>query len=94
MPQISVSKHSQVGDDTVFRVEVKERDAKTEHLVEVNHDYYNFLAEGKMTMEELLQKSFDFLLEREPKESILRKFNLMQISNYFPEYEESIKNYL
>jgi hypothetical protein len=94
MPQISVSKHSQDGDDIIFRVEVKEGDAKTEHLVEVTHDYYNFLAEGKITMEELVQKSFDFLLEREPKESILRKFNIKMISHYFPEYEKSIKNYL
>jgi hypothetical protein len=94
MPQISVSKHSQVGDDIVFRVEVKERDVKTEHLVEVSHDYYIFLAGGKITMEELVQKSIDFLLEREPKESILSKFNLKKISYYFPEYEESIKNYL
>lgn len=93
MLQISVSKHSDVGDAIVFRVEVKEEGAKTEHLVEVTHDYYNFLAEGKITMEELVQKSFDFLLEREPKESILRKFNLKKISYYFPEYEKSIKNY-
>jgi hypothetical protein len=94
MPQISVSKHSQVGDDTVLRVEVKERDVKTEHLVEVSHDYYIFLAGGKITIEELVQKSINFLLEREPKESILSKFNLKKISYYFPEYEESIKNYL
>ena len=94
MPHISVSKHSQVGDDIVFRVEVEERGVKTEHLVEVSHDYYIFLAEGKITREELVQKSFDFLLEREPKESILGKFNLRKIFHYFPEYEESIKNYL
>jgi hypothetical protein len=94
MPRISISKHSQVGDDVVFRVEVRERDAKTEHLVEVSHDYYIFLAKGKITIEELVQRSFGFLLEREPKESILSKFNLKKISYYFPEYEESIKNYL
>jgi hypothetical protein len=93
MFQISVSKHSQVGDGVVFRVEVKEGVVKTEHMVEVTEDYYNFLAEGKVTMEQLVQKSFDFLLEREPKESILRKFNLKKISYYFPDYEKSIKNY-
>ena len=93
MPQISVTKHSQVGEGIVFRVEVKEMNTKTEHLVELTHDYYNFLAEGKVTMEELIKKSFDFLLEREPKESILRKFNLKKISDYFPEYEKSIENY-
>jgi hypothetical protein len=93
MPQISVTKHSQVGDDIVFRVEVKEEDTRTEHLVEVSHDYYKFLAEGKITIEVLVEKSFNFLLEREPKESILRKFNLKKISHYFPEYERNIRNY-
>ncbi|MGB7293896.1 MAG: hypothetical protein WBD99_17140 [Thermodesulfobacteriota bacterium] len=93
MRQISVTEHSRVGDDIVFRVEVKEGDSKSEHLVEVTHDYYNFLTERKIAMEELVQKSFDFLLEREPKESILRKFNLKKISYYFPEYEKRIKNY-
>lgn len=93
MLQVNVSKHSEVGGGIVFSVEVKEGGARTEHLVEVTHDYYNFLTEGKIMMEELVQKSFDFLLEREPKESILRKFNLKKISYYFPEYEKSIKNY-
>ena len=31
-----------------------------------------------------------FLLEREPKESILSRFDLPIISRYFPEYEEEI----
>jgi hypothetical protein len=38
------------------------------------------------TPEELLEASFAFLLEREPKEAILRKFELPVIERYFPEY--------
>jgi hypothetical protein len=37
-----------------------------------------------------VRKSFLFLLEREPKESILRSFDLTVISRYFPEYEREI----
>ncbi len=47
-------------------------------------------AHGQLTPEELVRKSFEFLLEREPKESILREFNLNVISKYFPEYEKEI----
>jgi len=43
--------------------------------------------------EELIRKSFEFLLEREPKESIFSKFNLQIINNYFPEYEKRIKEF-
>lgn len=31
-----------------------------------------------------------FLLEQEPKESILRSFDLSQISTYFPEFDRKI----
>jgi hypothetical protein len=36
--------------------------------------------------EELLEASFVFLLEREPKEAILNRFELPVIERYFPEY--------
>ena len=38
------------------------------------------------TPEELIEASFAFLLEREPKEAILRRFELPVIENYFPDY--------
>jgi len=34
----------------------------------------------------LVEASFRFLLEREPKESILRQFKLSDIERYFPEF--------
>jgi hypothetical protein len=42
------------------------------------------------TPEELLQASFAFLLERESKESILRRFELPAIERYFPDYPTRI----
>jgi hypothetical protein len=38
----------------------------------------------------LVDRSFRFLLEREPNTSILRTFDLMVIGRYFPEYERTI----
>jgi hypothetical protein len=38
----------------------------------------------------LVRASFDFLLEREPNESILPAFDLSAIGRYFPEYEKEI----
>ena len=38
------------------------------------------------TPEELLDASFRFLLEREPKEAILGRFELPMIERYFPDY--------
>ena len=39
----------------------------------------------------LVRRSFEFLLAREPKESILRSFGLSVIGRYFPEYEREIR---
>ena len=39
---------------------------------------------------DLVRRSFAFLLEREPKESILRSFDLPVIGRYFPDYERTI----
>ncbi len=39
----------------------------------------------------LIEKSFEFLLEREPKESILNEFDIIVIVKYFPEYPDKIK---
>lgn len=40
---------------------------------------------------DLVRRSFEFLLAREPKESILRSFGLSVIARYFPEYEWEIR---
>ncbi|MFI5259664.1 MAG: hypothetical protein ACHQ01_08665 [Candidatus Limnocylindrales bacterium] len=39
----------------------------------------------------LVRRSFEFLLAREPKESILRTFGLAVIGRYYPEYEAEIR---
>lgn len=79
--------------DQEFLVAIVEKDTRTEHEVTLDEEYYQILTDGEMTREELIKRSFEFLLEREPKESILSKFNLKIIKNYFAEYEEKIKNF-
>ena len=40
---------------------------------------------------EIIKQSFIFLLERESNTSILRKFDIEVIANYFPEYKKLFK---
>ena len=77
--------------DQEFVVTIKEKGSKTEHIVTLDDEYYQNLIDGEISGEELIKRSFEFLLEREPKESILSIFNLKIIRNYFPEYEKKIK---
>ncbi len=57
--------------DQEFVVNIKEKGTSTEHLVTLDEEYYKILTDGEMTREELIKRSFEFLLEREPKESML-----------------------
>ena len=47
-------------------------------------------APGSAEPTELVCRSFEFLLAREPKESILRSFGLSTIVRYFPEFAREI----
>ena len=76
-------------------VEITESDgsgSKTSHQVSMGKDYYMDITErGRIIPEEFIEKSFEFLLEKEPKDSILRQFDIIQINDYFPEYEKEIR---
>ncbi len=80
-------------NDKEFLVTIEEKGSRSEHEVILDDEYYQNLTYGEISKEELIKRSFEFLLERESKESILSKFNLRVIKNYFPEYEEKIKNF-
>ncbi len=81
-------------ENSKFRVRVSEPRSETTHDVTVSPNSYMKLTAGKVDPEELVRRSFEFLLEREPKESILTRFDLSLISRYFPEYEREIKRRL
>ena len=81
-------------DASHFRVRVIEGESESTHHVTLDPRDHAKLAVAAVQPEELIRKSFEFLLEREPKESILGRFDLSVISRYFPEYEREIKKRL
>lgn len=60
------------------------------HRVRVSRAELARLAPGAADPEDLVRASFGFLLEREPKESILGAFDLSVIGRYFAGYEREI----
>jgi hypothetical protein len=62
----------------------------TQHSVTLTPQYWQKLTGGRIPAETLVEKSFEFLLERESNTSILRSFDLPVIQQYFPEYEGTI----
>jgi len=80
-------------DDRSFEVTVAGRTTTT-HRVTVDPAYHERLTGGHISAEELVEKSFEFLLKRESNTSILRTFELPVIGRYFPEYETTIRKIL
>jgi hypothetical protein len=77
-----------------FQVRVIEGKTQTSHRVSLKQADYDRIASGKIEPAELVRRSFEFLLENEPKESILARFDLTVISRYFPQFEREIKTRL
>ena len=73
--------------DGAFHVTV---DGTSQHTVRVPDDYVERLGLADVDRSILVRTSFEFLLEREPKESIMRSFDLPVIERYFPEYPDEI----
>lgn len=63
----------------------------TRHSVSVPRDDLQRLAPGHYDPERLVAASFAFLLAREPREAILRRFELPLIERYFPGYEAAMR---
>ena len=74
------------GDGYRCRVEVADGTSTTRHLVRVSPSDLERWGRGR-SVDQLVKDSFDFLLKREPKESILGEFDLSVIKRYFPEYD-------
>jgi len=74
-----------------FIVELIEVEDISKFTVQLDDDYYIDLTNRQIPPEELVRKAFIFLLRRESKHTILKSFNLRDITKYFPDFEEMIK---
>ncbi len=82
------------GDPLGFEVVVREGKGETRHQVTVARETCERLTGGKHKPERLIEAAFFFLLDREPKESILGRFDVTIIARYFPEFERELPKYL
>lgn len=89
---VTVDMH-QKGDDWVCDVTVEHGGQRSNHTVRVAAgDLARWGRDDTAAaVEELVSRSFRFLLEREPSSAILTRFELSVIPRYFPEYDEQFK---
>jgi hypothetical protein len=78
-------------DGWLCAVDVRGDDGATHHVVTASRAELARFAPGATEPAALVEASFDFLLAREPKESILRRFALSDIERYFPDFRAVIR---
>jgi len=94
MPAVQITVRCQSSaDPTTFEVSVREAASETRHHVTISQRDHERLANGR-TADQVVEAAFRFLLDREPKESILSRFDIMVIARYFPEFERELPRYL
>lgn len=79
------------GGGWLAHVTVADRGSTRHYEVRVSSAELARFAPGTSEPSDLVRRSFEFLLVREPKESILPAFDLSVIGRYYPEYERTIR---
>ena len=81
-------------DPFEFEVMVQDQQGESRHTVRLSRATYEQLTASKYAPETCVEASFRFLLDREPKDSILGTFDVAVISQYFSDFERALPNYL
>lgn len=85
MAEIDVRPTGEDDDAFTFEVVVNEAGSSSRHVVSLQRSDATGLTDGS-ARKDLLRRCFEFLLEREPKESILAQFDVRDIGRYFPDF--------
>ena len=85
---ISIEKRN----DDVFEVTVADS-VTTSHTVTVTDQSLTDLTDNNVTKTQLLEFSFNFLLDREPNTYILSSFDINVISRYFSDYRDEVRRW-
>ncbi len=81
-------------DPPEFDVTVSESGTETRHRVTLSASDSRRLTGAACSLDQCVAAAFRFLLEREPKEAILRRFDITVIARYFPEFEAQLPRYV
>ena len=82
------------GDPLSFEVTVTGNGSKTHHDVTMARADCDRLCGGLVNAEHCIEAIFRFLLDKEPKEAILARFDVGVVARYFPEFEAELPAYL
>jgi hypothetical protein len=90
--KIIVKRRETLMDQWIFDVSIDDGYSGSEYEVTMQKTYFELLTKKRVAPEVLIEQSFRFLIAHEPKESILRDFDISEIEEYFPDFRETISH--
>jgi hypothetical protein len=79
--------------DEEYQVILRDAADVSTHTVRLSdHDRGHY--GGAASAERVVEASFRFLLEREPRDQILERFEIATIARYFPDYKDYVRRAL
>ena len=91
-PSISVTPHP--GGGFTFDVIIRDARGESRHSVTIDAEDTERWAKVGAEPSRCVEAVMRFLLDREPKESILRAFDMRVVRRYFPEFDDAFPRYL
>lgn len=92
--EMRITETNQSDNGWTFMVELGHGEGLIEFWIDVDRDYWTRLTNRRVEPAELVEATFKFLLSKEAKELIIKRFNLADVSGYFPNYENEMKKTL
>lgn len=92
MAEIEVTRAGEADQAWTFDVTVREADGHSTHRMTVTRADLADLRGERADPERFVRDCFEFLLAREPKESIMTRFDVRDIARYFPEFRDRISS--
>jgi hypothetical protein len=90
MADIEVTPTGQTDEELQFDVTVSEAGSTSRHVVTLQRADLDEHSDRFSSPEDFVERCMDYLLEREPKESILARFDVRDIGTYFPEFNRDV----
>jgi len=90
MAEIDVQEELEGKNQWSYTVEVFDNGRVHKHAVTLSWSDYDLWSRGRARPSKVVERAFEFLLEREPASAILSKFDCSLIRRYFPEVDQEL----
>ena len=91
MADVQIQKTGESEEGLAFSVAIEEAGSRSTHQVTLSRRDHQELGAETESPEQFVRRCIKWLLERESKESILGRFDIQEISQYFPRFREEIR---